>query len=242
MAELALLAVDNGDSTDYTYGADTNNPRTWDGRRIYGCHCDSGWQGYDCSLRVCPRGDDPGTYGQQPEVQLVRCQATAGTFVVSFRQAQTPPIPFDAAISVLEAALNALPTVKGGLSLSSTQSAPVCTTAGSNILTATFVSVFGDVPALRFDTSALVDFNNGLGPGSGVITVASDGQSINSLRSHKGTTENGECSNRGLCNTATGRCECFLGFSSSDGRGSEGPLGECGYRVPKRASYTSTYL
>ena len=26
---------------------------------MQGCLCDDGWQGYDCSLRTCPYGDDP---------------------------------------------------------------------------------------------------------------------------------------------------------------------------------------
>lgn len=70
VAELALVANNNGDATDYTYGANPNNPLTWDGNRIYGCKCDSGFTGYDCSLKVCPKGDDPGTYDQNAEVQV----------------------------------------------------------------------------------------------------------------------------------------------------------------------------
>jgi hypothetical protein len=56
MAELAAVANSNGDATDYSYGSDPNNPYTWDGYRIYGCHCDAGWQGYDCALREWTRG------------------------------------------------------------------------------------------------------------------------------------------------------------------------------------------
>lgn len=35
------------------------------------CHCDDGYSGYDCSERVCPTGDDPGSWGQESEVQNV---------------------------------------------------------------------------------------------------------------------------------------------------------------------------
>jgi hypothetical protein len=51
MSELALWAEDNGDATDYTYGLDPNNANTWDAHRIFGCMCDVGYSGYDCSLR-----------------------------------------------------------------------------------------------------------------------------------------------------------------------------------------------
>jgi len=45
----------------------------WDADRIMGCLCDDGWMGYDCSLQTCPFGDDPSSYGQQHESQVVRC-------------------------------------------------------------------------------------------------------------------------------------------------------------------------
>lgn len=35
------------------------------------CLCDDGYAGYDCTERVCPTGDDPGTWGQDNEVQLI---------------------------------------------------------------------------------------------------------------------------------------------------------------------------
>ena len=47
MYELALNAEDNGDATDYTYGTDPNNAETWDYNKIWGCHCDEGYTGYD---------------------------------------------------------------------------------------------------------------------------------------------------------------------------------------------------
>ena len=35
------------------------------------CKCDDGYAGYDCSARVCPTGDDPGSWGQNSEVQRI---------------------------------------------------------------------------------------------------------------------------------------------------------------------------
>ena len=39
-----------------------------------------------------------------------------------------------------------------------------------------------------------------------------------------GTNEYSECSRRGLCNNATGICDCFMGYVSSNGLGKPGML------------------
>ena len=107
----ALWATNNGDATLYTYGADPNNPFTWDGNRIHNCECDPGYSGYDCSVRTCPTGDDPGTYDDHNEVQLLKCVANGGRFTLSFRQAVTWPIPYNATAAQIKQALEALPTL-----------------------------------------------------------------------------------------------------------------------------------
>uniref|UniRef100_A0A7S1C085 Epidermal growth factor-like domain-containing protein n=1 Tax=Corethron hystrix TaxID=216773 RepID=A0A7S1C085_9STRA len=57
------LALENkasdGSPSPQTYGSDPNNAATWDFDRIFGCICDEGWGGYDCSLRLCVTGLDP---------------------------------------------------------------------------------------------------------------------------------------------------------------------------------------
>ena len=63
MAQLAEAYTDNGVTTAFTYGADPNDALRWDYASIYGCNCDLGYEGYDCSLRSCPTGDDPKTDG-----------------------------------------------------------------------------------------------------------------------------------------------------------------------------------
>lgn len=42
----------------FTYGL-------WDADMSQACVCDPGYTGYDCSMRECPRGDDPLTSGQR---------------------------------------------------------------------------------------------------------------------------------------------------------------------------------
>ena len=133
MMELALLANDNGDATDFTYGADPNNYDTWDGHRIHGCYCDDGYEGYDCSLRTCPSGDDPATYDQSDEIQLFVCTATSGSFKLKFRQAETEDLPFDITVPELQNYLNDLSSLKDGIA-KATPNKPAITIAAGQVI------------------------------------------------------------------------------------------------------------
>ena len=49
-------------ATAISYGAkhaSTDVPSVWDAWKIQGCQCDPGYEGADCSSRICPSGDDP---------------------------------------------------------------------------------------------------------------------------------------------------------------------------------------
>jgi len=62
----------------------------WDDFSLMGCACDWGYTGPDCSLRMCPKGDDPLTENQYYRMINVTTNATAvsanlnGTFEVTF--------------------------------------------------------------------------------------------------------------------------------------------------------------
>ena len=43
-----------------------------------GCVCDIRYDGFDCSQRICPPGDDPLTLNQVNDVQLFKCIALTG--------------------------------------------------------------------------------------------------------------------------------------------------------------------
>ena len=54
MRDLAL----HHDDAPIAYGSDPNEAATWDADRIFGCLCDDGFEGFDCSLHTCPKGSN----------------------------------------------------------------------------------------------------------------------------------------------------------------------------------------
>lgn len=62
-------------ATSYAYNL-------WDADKRQACVCDAGYAGYDCSLRECPRGDDPLTTGSR-YCGGAACADAAVTFTVT---------------------------------------------------------------------------------------------------------------------------------------------------------------
>jgi len=235
MAEIATKATTNGVLTPTLYGTDPNNGQTWDANRVYTCLCDEGFEGYDCSLRSCPRGDNPATYNDKREIQVLRCIAVSGTFTLTFREHTTDSISFNANISTIESELNMLPSINK-VFVHYTTGEKFCT-PGPDLTTANYVEVrfmspTGDLPAISFDASGLVapvldpKYQYAIG-----ITIATDGTTLGGYASVRGTTENEICSQHGLCDYVTGTCQCMPGWASSNGYGGPGQLGDCGMRI-----------
>lgn len=249
MYELALAADENGDATDYVYGSDPNAGETWDARRAYGCECDEGYSGYDCTLRSCPTGDDPGTYDQVQERQILRCDADGGSFALTFRQQQTAAIAWNATASEVELALEQLSTITQlSVAFHPAASAGACSIAETVTIVLDFVTEHGDLPDVTADVSLLVHSLNGAVVGTGTLAVFVDGDATGDddgddavTTSVKGTTEEVECSNRGICDTVSGTCTCFKGYTSSDGAGNMGTQADCGHRSLCTAAWCANY-
>lgn len=255
MAQLAEQSTihSNGALTDHTYGKTPNDPYTWDFNKIYGCKCDRDYTGYDCSLRVCPKGDDPltgtgnGDVVQVKETQFVKCVADGGTFALRFRGETTAPIKYNAAKEDIEKAIEELRSVGGAtyvgdvtvefFPLTETSACSTETRNNGTIIRIYFDSELGDLPEMvpsYAQTLSLVSSLDGTSTDPSVV-VLSDGESLGSYTSVKGTTENAECSNRGICDRSTGLCTCSPGFGSSNGNGMNseaGTRGDCGYVLP----------
>ncbi|CAM6001934.1 unnamed protein product [Sphagnum balticum] len=211
MAVLATLTTVNGDFAEFTYGLTPNDATTWDANQIQGCLCDAGYMGYDCSQFSCPYGSDPSALGQRNEVQVLACtdQDLTGSVVLSFRQQQSTSISATATIKEIAAALESMSSV-GAVNVKPIDgsSDSLCSTIGNQI-SVTFLQAHGDLPQLTYAINMLDVFS--------VSTIVT------------GTTESLECSNRGICDRLTGICSCFEGYSSSDGMGNAGTIGDCGY-------------
>lgn len=222
----------------YTYAS------PWDANMVYGCACDTGYSGYDCSQRICPLGNDPMLTGGRSDVQLLRCDLSGSTttnmFTISYRGAVT--LPFAPSISAfdLKVLLDALPTIgqvtvsySRGFTLCSNEFSPLLPASG-NVASITFVTEPGDVPAI-----VVLDQNAALLTGvlDNSVALATDGQSLTYATgsgtalatSVAGTTVNLPCNGRGTCNSATGACACYVGYASSNRMGIYGTSGDCGF-------------
>ena len=216
MNKLAALSKVNGDIAGFTYGATPNNPFTWDAFKVQGCLCDSAHTGFDCALLTCPYGDDPVTANQYDETQQLSCVSASpiAQVILSFRGGITDPIPATATTDDVKVALEKVSTF-GNVSVDlSDSSLPnvLCSSGGVQKFLVTFQTVHGDLPLINVYQSS------GLSAGGFIVTEYV-----------KGTKENKECSGRGICDHTTGLCNCFIGFSSSNGRGNMGTINDCGY-------------
>ena len=159
----------------------------------------------------------------------------------AFRSSTTSSLLHTATAAEVEAAINALSVINTA-TVTFSDGVSACTGSGTNIITVTFVTELGGsvhpdaytrkiAPALPRMTTT--------GTPSNQMTIV-DGWSSGSIMDASsvvftdvpGTKEYNLCSDRGLCNFATGVCQCFLGYGSSNGLGGEGRVGDCGYVEP----------
>ena len=105
----------------FTYG-NSNTEATWDKNSIKGCFCTQQYYGrmmgnaerpfgHDCALLNCPTGDNPETINQYHETQTIKCQATGGSFTVSFRSVVSSAIAWNANAATIESTLSELSSV-----------------------------------------------------------------------------------------------------------------------------------
>ena len=92
----------------------------------------------------------------------------------------------------------------------------------------------GDVPPLELTASSSAVYT------ADVFTDGDASALLPGLSSVAATTEYVMCSNHGECNHATGACDCFEGYGSSDGFGNAGTRGDCGYQYLGNVTWNVT--
>lgn len=206
----------------------------WDADRIYGCVCDIGWYGADCSKRTCPLGDDPLTTGQLPEMQILSCTCGAdcsGALVLSYA---------GKARSLLFSAVATAADETGAAGSGAGAGESVESVLESLVPQDTFASIVFSSPGGPLCTpggnAATVTFNLGAGNApqltAGYGTLASSaGRVVAVSTSRNGTSESVQCSGRGVCDSSTGLCTCASGFAASNGNGGAGSTQDCGYAL-----------
>lgn len=128
-----------------------NYSTPWDADMIYGCVCDEGREGYDCSLQIdCPFGDDPFTMSQVNEIQQIECTSavpSSASFTLNFRGKKTSGIAGDATASDLKAALENLANIPE-VTVSITSGGSAICASGGAISKITFTHNPGTHPPL----------------------------------------------------------------------------------------------
>lgn len=200
------IAKTHGGSYDYA-GHIRWRYDNWDAEKLWGCKCDRGYFGYDCSLRKCPSGDDPLTPGA-PEIQSVTCEGIQ-KIQLGFRDEYTDWLKAGSTELEIKNALMLLDSVDDvevnfemkGENSCSTKNPP------QNMLI-TFYNPGGDLP---------------------LLTMNGQGNLISIFEFQKGSTEQLDCAGRGNCDPIEGLCTCNYMFASSDGHGKTGTRGDCGF-------------
>ena len=146
----------------------------------------------------------------------VTCTSDATTSLhVTFRDETSNDFSSDATADgagSLQVYLESLLTI-GRVNVTYSTGSTFCTTDGSNVATITFLTELGNLPDLVFAHA----------PSDGATVSASVSEQV------EGSKVEYECSEMGDCNRKTGLCECFAGYTSSDGDGSVGTRGDCGF-------------
>lgn len=198
----------------------------WDKDKNQACVCDAGWSGFDCSLRECPRGDDPMThrsedclgYACRNERQVITIGCADATcenqFQFHFRD-----------WTGMDWTTNDMWIYAVGHASART------TTAMDTLITNELEGLpNGAIENVRVDVSQdsfnwLITINFIDNSGNQDFIECEDRNHRDQVDStttctttspRDGNTEESPCSNRGLCDYETGVCKCFKGFYDDD--------------------------
>ena len=137
------------------------------------------------------------------EKQRLGCTADGGSLLLGFKGEWTTAIPFSSGAAQVKSKLQELSTISqvgGTMGVDVVLSAPAtvwCDKDGGTTTTVEFLQDFGDeLPLIQ---AKLDD-----------LTLSTGTASLDAIKFRTGSKEDLSCSGRGLCDAATGTCECSL--------------------------------
>lgn len=201
----------------------------WDADKHQMCICDPGFEGIDCSLRTCQRGDDPLTPHTKrwcggevcsPEVQAFTLPDQSDTsYKFSFTDLRNNTMVAYSTLHVaapvacgeispanLETHI-AGPTTTAGMMMNALRSIP------GGLLQFVEVRCTGTASPPASGKNFEITFNGLSGDQYmlDIVNVATE-ESIEVTEVVRGNIEDIECSGRGLCDSDNGLCQCFNGY------------------------------
>ena len=196
----------------YSIGSVVGNYSTWDGKSLTACFCDYGFTGADCSMRMCPKGDDPLTPSIDFRTIQISITTTSGTLSGEFKfvyNGQSFSFPASGWSSVLckeafEDMMN-IETVKCEIlqhpnGRTNNYDITVNFIAfPTNPYENNFIINDGDPDISEFTC----DSSKAVGTGAACALIDISGVAF---------PEYLYCSNRGICNFQTGTCTCYEDF------------------------------
>jgi hypothetical protein len=189
----------------------------WDKVSSTMCRCDWGYSGDDCSLRLCPKGDDPETTGQTYRSYLLTVDSTSGhldgtvrvffhgfSAVLNAHGSKETSASCQAALRSLEN-IDTLTCTQGSVS-SSTGGASyniTVTAWPTHPLQNNLYAHDGAPPATDFYCDTARAFS------SGNVTCALTADTRTNLFEYT------PCSSRGACDYTSGLCACATGYEGA---------------------------
>ena len=189
----------------------------WDKDSTTMCVCDTGFTGADCSLRICPKGDDPLTPVGQYRSVVISTGATSGLLAGYFNfkfLGESIRFPANSSAWQAEKCVTDLQSLANVEKVSCVRDAANPDTLGANY-TITFVSY----PVLPYENN--IFSHSGSASLNQMSCDVSEMTNTGAVNPHcsifdvanSGIYEYAMCSNRGLCDVSTGLCSCYGGFT-----------------------------